>query len=235
MAYLYRHIRLDNQEIFYIGIGSDNKGKYTRAFTKKSRNKYWHNIANLGYEVEIILDDLTWEEACEKEKEFIKLYGRKDLNEGTLVNMTDGGDGLIGIVITEETRLKHKQKTGDKNGFYGHTHPSKGKTYEEYYGIELANKLKQQKLGANNPSSKIKGKNNIEIYGKEKAEKMRLNQIKKQSGINHPMYGKPRSEETKNKMRIKVVCPYCNKVGGLNGMKTHHFENCKYKKNEGII
>ena len=31
--------------------------------------------------------------ACEGEKKWIKHYGRKDLNEGSLVNMTDGGDG----------------------------------------------------------------------------------------------------------------------------------------------
>ena len=33
MAYLYRHIRLDTNEIFYIGIGSDIN--YKRAFIKR--------------------------------------------------------------------------------------------------------------------------------------------------------------------------------------------------------
>lgn len=70
MIYLYRHIRLDKNEPFYIGIG---KGK--RAYSKKSRNIHWLNIINsTPYEVEIILENLSWEEACEKEKEFIKLY-----------------------------------------------------------------------------------------------------------------------------------------------------------------
>jgi hypothetical protein len=29
-----------------------------------------------------------------------------------------------------------------------------------------------------------------------------------------------------------VICPYCNKSGGLNGMKRYHFENCKQIKKE---
>ena len=45
MAYLYRHIRLDKNEPFYIGIGGDDKGYYERAYHKIShRNKHWKNI-----------------------------------------------------------------------------------------------------------------------------------------------------------------------------------------------
>ena len=98
MAYLYRHIRLDKNEPFYIGIGITKN--YSRAYSKKSRNKLWKTIANKsGYEVEVIFDDLSWEEACEKEKEFITLYGRIDTKTGILSNMTNGGDGTIGINI----------------------------------------------------------------------------------------------------------------------------------------
>jgi hypothetical protein len=41
MAYLYTHIRLDLNAIFYIGIGediSDHKQKYYRAYSKYDRN-----------------------------------------------------------------------------------------------------------------------------------------------------------------------------------------------------
>jgi hypothetical protein len=90
MPVIYRHIRLDKNEPFYIGIGKTDK----RAYSKKQRNKLWYNIVNKSeYTVEIVMDNLTWEQACEKEKEFISIYGRKDLGKGTLVNMTDGGDG----------------------------------------------------------------------------------------------------------------------------------------------
>jgi hypothetical protein len=96
MAYVYRHIRLDKNEPFYIGIGISKN--YHRAYSKKGRNKIWKSIINRSkYDVEIIFDDLTWEQACQKEMEFIKLYGRIDNKNGTLSNLTDGGDGTIGV------------------------------------------------------------------------------------------------------------------------------------------
>lgn len=100
MAYLYRHIRLDTNMPFYIGIGVRN-----RAYSTHNRNKYWHHIVNkVGYEVEIVLDDLIWGKAVEKEKEFIKLYGRKDNGTGVLINLTDGGEGMLGWKCPDEIK-----------------------------------------------------------------------------------------------------------------------------------
>jgi hypothetical protein len=105
MAYLYRHIRLDINQPFYIGIGSDNN--YKRAYTTSSRNKHWKNIVSkTKYNVEIVMTDLTWEEACKKEIEFIQLYGRKNLGKGFLCNYTNGGDGVLGLIMSEESRKK---------------------------------------------------------------------------------------------------------------------------------
>jgi hypothetical protein len=107
MAYLYRHIRLDKNEPFYIGIGSDDKGNYTRSNAHKNRNKHWENIvAKTEYRVDILCDDMTWEEVIKKEIEFIALYGRTDLKTGTLCNLTSGGDGFAGGIFTEEHRRK---------------------------------------------------------------------------------------------------------------------------------
>ena len=113
--YLYRHIRLDTNTPFYIGIAKKNfnlkKGifcnKYERAFDKWKRNKFWKKIKNkTNYEVEIILESDSKEFIKEKEIEFIALYGRYDLGLGTLVNLTNGGDGSNGNKASEE----HKQK-----------------------------------------------------------------------------------------------------------------------------
>ena len=121
MAYVYRHIRLDKNEVFYIGIGSDDSGKYKRAYDN-NRSKFWKSIVKkAGYIVEIISEDwLTWEEACEKEKFWIIFYGRADLGKGSLVNMTDGGDGILGYIVSEEDKRKRSlAKLGDKNPSYG--------------------------------------------------------------------------------------------------------------------
>jgi hypothetical protein len=126
MAILYRHIRLDKNEPFYIGIGTDVK----RAYNKSLRNNWWKKIINkTNYEVQILFEDLTWEEACEKEKEFIALYGRRDLGTGTLCNMTDGGEGTYGRIFThsDETKMKiSKQKKGN-NYWVGKKHSQESK------------------------------------------------------------------------------------------------------------
>jgi hypothetical protein len=119
LAILYRHIRTDKQEVFYIGIGESE----SRAYHKTNRTRIWKNIAAKGYEIEILFEDLTWEQAKEKEKEFIALYGRRDLRLGTLVNLTDGGEGTVGFRHTKET--KDKCRLAAKNQI--HTEESKRK------------------------------------------------------------------------------------------------------------
>jgi hypothetical protein len=71
MALVYRHIRLDKNVPFYLGISNGNR----RRPYAKNRNSIWMAITNKSeYRVEIIVDDLTWEQALEKEKEFIDMF-----------------------------------------------------------------------------------------------------------------------------------------------------------------
>ncbi len=96
----YYHKRLDTNEIFYVGIGEP-----TRPYENESRNPHWHHIVDkVGYEILIIKENVTWDEACEWEKSEIKKIGRRDLGLGPLVNMTDGGEGTQGVIITDERR-----------------------------------------------------------------------------------------------------------------------------------
>lgn len=131
MAYVYSHTRVDTGEIFYIGIGSDTR--YSRAFTKKGRNKYWHKIASkTDYRVTILLDGLTWDEACNEEIMLIKELGRKS-EGGLLVNITEGGEGF---------KSNHSQKTKDQiRDFY------KGKSYEDIYGQDRAETQRANRSG----------------------------------------------------------------------------------------
>lgn len=95
MGYLYRHIRKDKNEVFYVGIGSDN-GFY-RAKDIKRRNKHWVNITSkTEWYYEIILSEIPYELAKIKEIEFIEIYKRKE-DGGTLCNKTKGGEGSLGL------------------------------------------------------------------------------------------------------------------------------------------
>jgi len=143
MAYLYRHIRLDKNEPFYIGVGSDEVGKYKRAYNIHNRSKFWKNIiSKTKYEVEIVLDNITWEEACQKEIEFIKLYGRAELNNGGLVNLTDGGEGFLGYIKTESQK----------------EHLSKVLTGKPKHNEEQKQKWRETRKGKPNPNGGGKNK-----------------------------------------------------------------------------
>ncbi len=89
--YVYLHITEDGIP-FYIG-----KGINKRAFSINGRNNFWKRIVEkYGYDILIIEDGLTEIEAFEREIYWIKRIGRRDLGLGTLVNMTNGGEGSGG-------------------------------------------------------------------------------------------------------------------------------------------
>lgn len=125
--YLYRHIRLDKNEPFYIGIGTKQNRKshtviYKRAYSKHSRGKIWRFIENkTNYKVEILLESNDRDFIKQKEIEFIKLYGRIDLGTGILANLTDGGDDNSAILNSKECVEKAKNTRRlikEKRGYY---------------------------------------------------------------------------------------------------------------------
>lgn len=120
--YIYRHIRPDTGEVFYIGLGRyQKKWKYQRAHTTKNRNIYWQRIVNKckgHFTVDILLDNLTQDQAVLKEKLFINVYGRSDLSQGTLCNMTKGGEG-VGELSKESRKKISNSRRGEKNPMYG--------------------------------------------------------------------------------------------------------------------
>jgi len=93
--YIYLHIRLTDGSPFYVG-----KGNGRRATRTQHRNNWWHNIVNKhGFDIIMLEEGLTEEQALEKEIYWINRIGRKDQGKGPLVNMTDGGVGIAYINI----------------------------------------------------------------------------------------------------------------------------------------
>jgi hypothetical protein len=95
--YVYLYLRPDGTP-YYVG-----KGKGGRAF-----QRYKRRIKPPDDENRIIFhaENLTEDEAFTLEKELIAKYGRKDNGTGILRNLTDGGEGTSGIIITNERRAK---------------------------------------------------------------------------------------------------------------------------------
>jgi hypothetical protein len=161
LGYIYRHIRLDTNMPFYIGIGTMDNGKYERAYDKNSRSKEWKEVINnCEYRVEIVLKDVPVEMLGYKEKYFIKLYGRVDLGTGTLVNKTNGGRGACGAIRSEETRKKMSES-------------SKGKAKSEEHRRKNSEVNKGKKLSVEHKkkiSESSKGKAKSEEHKKKLSE-----------------------------------------------------------------
>jgi len=148
---VYRHRRLDTNEIFYVGIGRER-----RPYSKKDRNEHWKNIVSkYGYTVEIIAEDLSKEDACELEVFLISLYGRRDLNKGNLVNLTDGGDGVKGIT----SHLKGCM--GDKHPAFGNKHSEEWKVNRKTWITRKGHKMNGS---LNGMSKKIINEDTGEIF-----------------------------------------------------------------------
>ena len=59
MAYVYRHIRRDKNEPFYIGIGADENYKRAHERSIHRRSEIWTKIARkTEFLVEIMIDDV---------------------------------------------------------------------------------------------------------------------------------------------------------------------------------
>jgi hypothetical protein len=239
MAIVYKHIRLDTKEVFYIGIGTQKR----RAYSQYKRSKHWHSVVNkAGHTVELLHEDIDWNTACEIEKELIKLHGRKDLGLGTLVNMTDGGDGRFGAKASEETKKKMSQSRKGLNTW------TKGHIPTNETRQKISNVLRER--WKHNPKAPMTEEAKEKIrqsltgrpgtwvgkrHSEESLEKMKLSHGR---GEANKRYGqknsadtiKKMSESAKNRTKIKAECPHCGKVGETNAMMRWHFDKCKLKQ-----
>lgn len=215
MAYVYKHIRKDNNIVFYIGIGKT----INRAYSTKGRNNFWENIVKeTDYIVEIIESGITWETAIEKEKFWISEIGRYDLGKGTLVNLTDGGEGISGH-SDELKKVLREHRIGKK--------------LPELQKLKISQSLKgkkKPKTHGKNVSKSLKGRKLSEEHKKNIGKSIKNKYI----DTPNPKIGKKHSIETIEKLKLraknrkKFHCPYCNKSLDITSKK-YHFENCKYK------
>jgi len=188
MTYVYRHIRLDKNEPFYIGIGTDTN--YQRAYSKNSRNVLWKKVVNVtNYEVEIIMDNLTKDIAKQKEIEFISLYGKKINKTGTLVNISDGGESGSGFKHTEEA----KKKIGEANKFKDYSKFNKSYMQTQEY----RDKVSKNNTGRKMPDS-MREKTSLRM-------KNRVISNEQKEKIKNTKLGSKASKETKDKMRLSAL------------------------------
>jgi NUMOD3 motif len=145
--YVYAYLRSKDSQTalagtpYYIGYG---KGQ--RAF-----NKHRIPVPKDKSNIIFLHENLSEDQAKELEIQEISRYGRKDLGTGILTNLTNGGEGVSGMIHSEETKkIMSEKKTGENNNFYGKTHSE-----------EARKKISESKKGKQGPGN-FRGKEHSE-------------------------------------------------------------------------
>ncbi len=141
MYYVYEHYKKDTDQIFYVGIGKIEDGKYERANSSAKRNPHWHATAKKhGFDSKIVFESELREDVCNREIELILKYGRKDLGTGPLVNKTTGGEKtfeMSGNSVKSGVEKRKENGTYDKCAEIARqrmltNNPWKGKTHDGF-------------------------------------------------------------------------------------------------------
>ena len=184
---VYMHISPSGKR--YIGITSkqrpeDRWGKNgQRYLEKRSDGRYMHPaMANAllkypdwnEWNHNILFQGLTEQEAKDMERCLIKMYNTRNYQNG--YNCTDGGEGALGVIISDEAKEKMSKKAKERY---------KDKTKHPMYDVH--------RYGKDSP-----------LYGKRHSEeskkKMSDAHKGKYIGEKNPMYNKHHTKETRKKM-----------------------------------
>ena len=145
--------------IFYVGMGNID-----RAYRETGRNTFWNSVTDKhNYDVEIIAEDMTVEDAANLERYLINEIGREDTQRGTLVNLSDGGEkGSNGWILTPEKSARLKAgKVGMKMPPFTEEH--KAKLALSRVGMKLS---EEHKEAISKAGKGRKGTNNKKVIDK---------------------------------------------------------------------
>ena len=139
--YVYIWTRLDKNEVFYVGKGSKNRYKDMRM-----RNRYFLNIVNkIGIDnikIDIIENNLTEEQAFQKEIFYINYYKKQGCN---LTNISKGGEGSSGWFdsLSDEEKEKHREISKSFLGKH-HTEETRNKMSKSAKGRKMSEETKKK-------------------------------------------------------------------------------------------
>jgi hypothetical protein len=179
-------------EPFYVGKGASNRidehcfDSHLKKDTNKSKVNTILKILKHGNNVIKIkmYDNLTEKESFEKESYLISKIGRKDLKLGTLTNLTNGGEGSSGRMLSDESKEKISKSVSNLSLWKGEKNPSKSNEHKTF----MSNLLKGRVF-----SEEAKDKMRKSKLGKKLSEDHRKNIIKS-------LIGRVSSDEKKRKI-----------------------------------
>lgn len=160
--YTYEHTRNDTGAVFYVG-----KGRGKRAGSTHGRNQYWKRVVGKagGFGVRMIAEGVDEELAHFIEIERIDQCKRIGIR---LANITDGGEGASGRVMSEAS----KQKLRDVRTGVPRDKATRQKLADANYGKKASEATRMKMSEAHK--------------GKPKSEAMRKKLGDSRRGIPHP-------------------------------------------------
>jgi hypothetical protein len=185
---------------FYVGKGNGYRCRdhFNEKRMKRDTNRYKVSkikkvMAETGSypKIQFVKIGLSENEAFSLEIKTIKRIGRNKLT-----NYTDGGEGISGFKLSEETKRKIGKANSGKNS------PNYGKPLAEEIKKKVSESLSGEKhyLYGKYRSEKTKEKIRRKLKGLEFSEETRKKISDAIKGEKHYNYGKHRSEETKRKI-----------------------------------
>ena len=198
---------------FYVGKGCNGRLQDHRREAKRLQHKPGGKIVKillihklwkqkLDFEEEIYKDNLTENKAHEIECLLIRRYGRINNNTGVLSNMTDGGDGVVGLIMPESAKELLRQhankRTPEQRKKCGK--PGKIISPEQRLKISKATKGKVGHWKGKHLSLEHKRKLSEAFKGRYVSPETRQRMSEAQKGEKNAMYGRKISEETRRKM-----------------------------------
>jgi len=202
-TYIYYDPSRKNEPI-YVG-----KGKGERAWTHLTRKHMHPFIQRLQLmkrnNIEPIIgfySELDEELAHLVEQELISKFGRKNLGLGTLLNLTDGGDGVSGIKHVRTAEHCRKLSEAQKN---------KPKSERTRKNISKACKGRIPHNVGIPLSAELKENLRVKNLGKIVPADVRKKIGDTQRGKKHPT----------------SVCYVCGRSIGIRAIKFYHNDNCK--------
>lgn len=171
-----------------------------------------------------VIEQVSDEVSSDRERHWVAHYQSKNYQFG--YNMTDGGEGAPGRLITEATRQKISQKVKS------HVH-----SLSQEERREMTRCANDAKRGRREKTSKKKSEAQTERWANSTADEKKTHGERSAAGV---------SEEGRKRQlagmlnafspvrqpgykQEQVMCPHCGKIGGKQAMKRYHFDHCKLK------
>lgn len=202
---IYALIDPRNDRVRYIGWTSTTLEKrlykhlLPSELKKKTHKNNWLNqlVCENLRPIIVEIEKVPYKDYQESERKWIAYYGRENLTNGT-----DGGEGMLGWVPSEDTRRKLSETMKKKMESLELRENLRKKAIEQWGSeedrLEMANTLSKSWSNDMKEKARIRG---VERW---KSEEFRSNIIEKLKGKfegdKNPMFGRKRTEEEKQKI-----------------------------------